>query len=484
MLQLHFEWMAPALVTLIAAFVVRRRIWAAAVWLPLMAMATWGSLRVLAVVAANNGPDMAALGALFALMFGWPWFVIFLGALFSFPRRWQVVPGIVGGALTAGVAAMFYFMSTAPLTMQVIGTDGKPAAAGFVKSSERDRVKEARTSYATDAAGRFAFRYDPQGLTNFEDGIDGIRFSVQDARKINGRTPEGFVRVQAWWPGIFRSSASYLVPAKEPIPVFLKPANVLVSRPLQDFIRGRLQAAKAGNSSDYESLGGLCANAESFELVPEIAAVIPAQSEARPAAIRALESVAEKLSDLHEFERQIDNRGLIASLDVGQRDLHVAICDWTGVKPTATGAETAPQIYARFQECANQLIAASRPYWGDEDSSVNVVKNLRELGSHALADFPPALAHAQPRGRRMMLFALESRFKDPKDVEWALSSDDPDVVAAAYDGLQDRLPPEECKLAAARLERVSRKGASARAQMQIGYLLPAFRERSRWPAMR
>lgn len=477
MFQLHFELMGFAVVALVAAFSLRRSAWAAAVWLPLLVAASWGSWRVLAVAGAYNGPGMEALGSMFALLFGWPWFVILLAALFAYPRKWRIVPTIVGGVAAVGMVTASYYSSTDSLTVQVIGMEGEPAAASFVKSAERDRIKEANQRVATDASGRITFRYDPQAMTRFEE-IDGLQFSVQDARKIDPRTPEGLVRVQAWWPGVLRPHTTYLVPATEAVPVFLKSGKVLVSPALQDFIRERLRAVKEGSLTDFDSLSGLCANPESFALISEIEAIIPAQPGARSAAIRALESVAEELRDIYEFERRIDNAGLITRLNEKERNFHSAICAWAEVGSAATGTETAPQVYARLRSCADELLAASRPYWGEEDSSVNVVENLGELGSRALADFPSELANAKPRGRRMMLLALETRHKRPEDVEWAMSSDDPDLVAAAYDGLQDGLDREQSRRAAERMERLNAAEMSVRARMQFDYLLPAFRERA------
>jgi hypothetical protein len=447
-----------------------------------MVAAVWGSGRLLSIVGANNGPEMEALGALFALMFGWPWLVIFLAACFAFPREWRVGPTVIGVLLSAGMVTASYYLSTEPLTVQVIGQDGRPSAAGFIKSAERDRVKESRKYYATDADGRFSLRYDPEGLTDFEDDAAGIKFSLQGARKLDQRAPDRSVRVQVWWLGIFHSSIAYVVPAREPIPVFLKQANVLVSPPLQDFIRRKLERVKAGDSVDSHSLGELCGNVEGFALIPEIAAIISARADARRSMVQALNGMAERLAELYDFERRLGSTTMVNQMDGPKRDLHSAICAWAGVKPGPNVLSTAPAVDAKIRAVADQLIAASRPYWGDEDSSVNVVTELRELGRPAFAQFPAELAHAQPRGRQMMLYALEGRGKAPEDVEWALTSNDPDVVAAAYDGLQEKLDPEQSRLAVERLEKLNGANVSPRAKMQMGYLLPAFRERAGLPA--
>jgi len=481
MFQLHFPLMGFAVIALIAAFILRRDAWAAAVWVPLMVAAAWGSGRLLSIVGANNGPEMEALGAVFALMFGWPWLVIFFASCFAFPRNWRVSPTVIGGLLSVGMVTASYYLSTVPLTVQVIGQDGRPAAAGFIKSAERDRVKEAQKYYATDANGRFSLRYDPEGLTDFEDDAEGIRFNVQGARKLDQRAPERSVHVQIWWKGIFQSSIAYVVPEREPIPVFLNQANVLVSPPLQDFIRGKLERAKAGAPIDFQSFSGLCGNAESFALIPEIAALISARVDARRTMIQALDGMAEQLASLYDFERRLGKTTLISQLDGPKRDLHSAICAWAGVEPGPNVMSTAPAVDAKIRAVADQLIAASRPYWGDEDSSVGVVTELGELGRPAFAQFPAELAHAQPRGRQTMLYALEERGKEPEAVEWALASNDPDLVAAAYNGLQERLDPEQSRLAVERLEKLNRADISPRAKMQMGYLLPAFRERAGLP---
>jgi hypothetical protein len=100
-----------------------------------------------------------------------------------------------------------------------------------------------------------------------------------------------------------------------------------------------------------------------------------------------------------------------------------------------------------------------------------VVSNLRNLGTPAFSLFPKALENAHPRGRKMMLFAMERSNATAPEMEWALSSNDPDVVAAAYEGVRKHLTPSEKETAIARLRLLNLSQASPRTQMLISNLL-------------
>jgi len=101
--QFHFPIMILVTAALVAAFVLRRHEWAASLWIPSIAFTVLMSYRGGAVIAANNGPGMAALGALFALMIGWPWFAMLIAGLLSIPRNPRpaaILTGIILATLT------------------------------------------------------------------------------------------------------------------------------------------------------------------------------------------------------------------------------------------------------------------------------------------------------------------------------------------------------------------------------------------------
>ncbi|GAT35483.1 hypothetical protein TSACC_3549 [Terrimicrobium sacchariphilum] len=459
--QFHFPLMILVAAALIATFVLRKRAWAASIWTPTMAFTLLMSYRVGAVIAANNGPDMAALGALFALMIGWPWFALLLAGLFALPRHPRPAAILTGVVLATAAITVEHYSCTVERTVQVLAADGSPARGiGLFATAEHDRVKKGRKFLLTDSNGCIRFRYDPLGSIRFEESdSNGLCFSISKAPKASSfHDAAQTVQVTSWWKGILSENASYSLDGKKPIVVFLKQPDELISPSLQHFIRDQLRQTRVTGAADFETLGSLCSNAESFDLISEIAAIIPAQEKLRSAAIYALENVASNLNELH-------------SHTTGKTPPPEAIRHWAGVPPDDSNSVASLKISEKINGYAAQLITASQPYWGDENSSANVVSNLRNLGTPAFSLFPKALENAHPRGRKMMLFAMERSNATAPEMEWALSSNDPDVVAAAYEGVRKHLTPSEKETAIARLRLLNLSQASPRTQMLISNLL-------------
>lgn len=475
----------PVVALLGVAFFARRKSWVSALWIPALACVAWQSFAVLRVIGANSGSGMEGLGALFALMVGWPWFLLFILGLIAFPRRWTAAPAIAGCLVVVAGLLIIPVATTSPLVIQVLDPEGKPVPKfQCFGISEQVRVKSSQRSYITDANGRFSFRYDPRSTMSFTAdsmrGNYGASLTLSDSRKYDNRSVPGLISINAGWrpsgPYQMAQGTAYTgnLDSKEPIPLFIKRLDELVSPALQSQIRDMLHSVRDGKDVSYNELSSACRNAESFDLIDDIAAIIPAQPKCKSAAIQALVQTAEKLHDIHEFTRQFHASQPVAKLGAANSPLFTAICRWAGTEPSVTVGDTMGAINTKIGQYADQLIATSQPYWGDEDSSINVVKALGPLGRPALPGFPAALKDAHPRGRRMILFTLERMHSSVAEVEWAVSSDDPELVAAAYDGVREQIKPEEKALAVERLLRINKPGANTRAQMQVEYLLPAF----------
>ena len=445
---------------LVAAFVLRKHAWAASLWIPTIAFTVLMSYRVGAVIAANNGPDMAALGAFFALMIGWPWFALLIAGLLSLPRHPQPAAILTGIILATVVITIEHYSCTVERTVQVLGTDGSPArGVGLFATAEHDRVKKGRRFLLTDSSGYIKFRYDPLGSVWFEESNpSGLRFSISKGPGADIlRDAAQTVLVTSWWKGTLSENTSYSLDGDRPIVVYLKQPDELISPSLQYFVRNQLHQALAVGGADFKTLGSLCSNAESFDLIPEIAAIIPAQEKLRAAAIIALENVADKLNELQQKACSTPSSE--------------AIRRWAGVLPGESNSVASSKISQKINGYAAQLITASKPYWGDENSSANVITNLGALGLPAFALFPEALGHAHPRGRQMILYALERSHASAPQVEWALSSSDPDVAVAAYAGARDHLTLAEKETAVARLEQINLSRAGQRTRMLLSNLL-------------
>ena len=75
-----------------------------------------------------------------------------------------------------------------------------------------------------------------------------------------------------------------------------------------------------------------------------------------------------------------------------------------------------------------------------------------------------------------MLHALLRFSPDVADVQWFVSSDDPELVVAGYDAAKRRVKNDEVPVALERLQRFNKPGAETRLQMQVEHLLAVLRD--------
>lgn len=462
-------------------FLKRKSGWTPLLWLPIAAASTVMAWRFLAVLVEPSDGGFRAMGRIFALMLGWPVFVIFAGAILTFPRRWNLVPTIGGALITAIAATVPFFATTDLLIVQAIGENQQPiAGAVFEGETTRGGKRVSPGGLTSDANGLFEFRFDPDRRISFALGRNDIhltaKLSVASGPPGNPRPDSGRLFLHYAWglPGSSELSQGFADDVRlshfEPIPFYLKPKDRLMFAPLQERLREILDAARESGAHGGV-LESACRNVESLDLISEIAAIIPAQPQLRTAAIGGLRSSAQMLADLHDILRRLPLRSERARWNGRDRESLRLLSEWAGVPADTSPAEAAARIERKLSSIAALLIDRSRLYWVLDSHSVQVLWELGPLGKPALPLMREALEAAHPRAREALLRAV-SRFRPRvEDVEWMVSSDDPEWVVAGYDAARRQVRNEEVPLALDRLRRFSNHEAETRLQMQINRLL-------------
>lgn len=464
--------------------------WTPALWLPVAIVAGFSALSLAGMFMEPLGhgeeAGWAGLGHLFALMFGWPWLVIFATALWAFPHKWKVLPTIVGLTLTVAAFAIPYYNATQPLVILAIDPDGKPVPKlSLMGSTTRDGEKVSLGQFTTDERGCFSFRLDPNSPIRFEIGRTEKFYTAE----IEVRVPlDGYNRpipdilhISCSWglPGSSQLSQGSVYSARpmggNPIPFFLKPRDTLIDPPLQQKIRQLLSEARASGAS-ANLITNACRNPESLDLIGDVADIIPAQPRLHDQAIEGMRYTAEVLHEVDALHDSLLPKNHIYGWHPSDQQTYEALCRWAGVAPSKP-AETKSAIEQKIHGYADQLIDRSRPYWTEEHHSVQVVAELRRLGKPAIAMFPQALSQAHPRAREAILHALWDFAPTVTDLDWFVSNDDPDLVIAGYNAVESRIKPDEVPLALERLQRYDQPGADTRRQMFLNHLLSAFRDR-------
>jgi hypothetical protein len=87
-----------------------------------------------------------------------------------------------------------------------------------------------------------------------------------------------------------------------------------------------------------------------------------------------------------------------------------------------------------------------------------------------------ALPRAHKRAREAMLRVLQRFTPTVSEVEWLVSSDDPELVVAGYEAAIRQVRKAEVPLALERLQRFSKQGANTHLQMKINHLLEAVKD--------
>lgn len=454
--------MALAVIALVVACAHREKSWASAVWLPVPLTAAQKCGWVVHVMeACNQDKHAGSFGAIIALLAGLPWFLILFTSFFGRPRTWALAPILAGFGLFPSISVVNYLLTTDSCSVEAFAPDGKPVS-GVLFSYNAVRYQEKRPSraYVTDNVGCFHFRSDPReevtlnftGNSSFEDHRIRIQGPCIDFNSYF--PPTAFSRIEADWNP--HQSAKYRVRRSAPIPVFLHRTDQPESPIFLNFLRDTIAPAKKGSSVDPESIRDLFNNPESFHLIPEIASIISDESTKcgepalQGAAISGLVSMARWLAEIRHVEHELQHR---TSREL--EDSYAYYRSWADVSRATPLPEAKELIKNRSFQLADELIAASRPAWAD--GGIAVVEELGGLGSRALSQFQDFLPTATPRTRVRILHAIGRIAESIEDVQWAVSSNDPELVFAGYQAftVHAYLTPQEHALAVERLDRIA-----------------------------
>ncbi len=467
-----------SLLVAFAMFPIRRMTWAPVIWLPAMCVTLRGLTHLLRVASAHSGQGMEALGTMFALLAAIPFAVVLLVLLFTFPRKWQLIPAAAGMLLTVALFVSTHWISTVPVTVEILGPRGTPLSGlRFAGGEVRDGIGSSTFNLITDAEGRFHFRHNPQTSMTLEmaetSDFSPVSISFSSQPGYTGpNAPPPILSGNIGWKLAkeFHQTTTVSIRPNEVLRVFVKPRYLIVSEPLQAAIAIRISLIQSGTPTAFESLSSLCQNTESLALIPQLADLLNIQPAPPPGTIKAMIVIAETLKNLSNFEKRIRREK-----DPAGNRLHAALCAWAGADPAL--ADSINAVSAKFQSIADDLIAASRPRWSDENTSVGVVQSLGPLGWRAYADFAEVYSTAHPRAQRSIRFALERSHASAEAVQWALDSNDPELIAAAYNGVSEKLNPAQLAIAIERLEKINHPSTNTRAQMHVEVLLPQFKAR-------
>ena len=346
--RLSFGLLLPLLVVSVALevwmFKARRRGWTPLIWLPL---ATASGAMALSLVGAllersGSGPEggFHAMGKMFALMCGWPVFVIFAGALWAFPRRWCILP-TVGGIIATGTAATVpFYVTTKPVTVQVLSAGGRPIPGVSLKGeTTRDGRAVKLGRFTSDERGCFRFRFSADNRIRFSVGTSDDFYSTQlevaAAEDRMSQPAPAELRLMYWWglPGTSELSQGCSLAMQRDestiVPFFLRPKEPLVFQPLQDRIRDLIEEAQL-TGAHADVLENACRNVESLELIDKVAALIPAQPRLHDAAIGGLRYAAEMLAELQDLHRSLSRKAQISRWDHKDKRSFAALCDMGG----------------------------------------------------------------------------------------------------------------------------------------------------------
>ena len=237
----------------ILLFVGRKRGWTPILWIPLICVSGKVAVELFGGILFPGGigeqAGWARLGGMIVLLCYWPWIVVFLGALFAFPRRWTPFWVTCGCALGLMSLALSHRSNTDEVTIQVVGQNGEPVPK-FTLHCEGSRVGSHLDlgTFTTDTHGCFSFRYHPSETPRFKSGAtedaQAAMMELAVPRNRSGTATEQDSREIAltyWWMASDEVaqgfSQTWRKVQQKPIPFFLKPRHRLVYAPLREHVR-------------------------------------------------------------------------------------------------------------------------------------------------------------------------------------------------------------------------------------------------------
>ena len=200
-------------------------------------------------------------------------------------------------------------------------------------------------------------------------------------------------------------------------------------------------------------LRNACRNAESLDLLDEIAEVSSAHPELRKEAAGGLAYAAEVLFHINAVFKnlqRVDHHG--SSSKVAPNPNLEMLCKWAAVEPLVPFAQRNLAIEKKIRTYADRLIEHSRPDWTNDSDAVLVLHELgNDLAHSAVAQLPAAFHDGNGRARQEILFVLSYLHPTLEEVEFLVSSNDPELVVAGYDLAMERIPSDQIQSILARL---------------------------------
>jgi len=475
-------------------FVERKREWSPILWVPLICISGKVALELFGGIlfsgAVGEQAGWARLGGIIVLLFNWPWIVIFLGALFAFPRRWTPLWATCGCAL--GLMSLFlsHRLNTDEVTIQVVGKNGEPVPK-FTLECEGSRVGDHLNlgSFTTDANGCFSFRYHPADTPRFKSAATNdaqaammeIAMPRNSSNAATQQNPDE-IALTYWWqtsdevPQGF--SQIWKKVQQKPIPFFLKPRHRLIYTPLQEHVRAVLEEARTKGYDGYV-LQNACRNAESLDLMDEIAAISSAHPELRKETARGLTYTAEVLYHINAAFKNLPRVDYRASSSKTKPTSNLEmLCNWAGVDPSVPFTQRNLTIEKKIRSYADRLIDLSRPDWTNDSDAVLVLHSLgNDLAHSAVARLPTAFRDGNERARQEILFVLSYLHPTLEDVQFLISSDDAKLVVSGYDLAMEKIPDDQVQSVLDRLRAL--KPRDTREQGSLNHVIAVLEGRTK-----